>query len=100
MPRASLRWAAEAAGAAAQEEGCSRIGARRREAHRRARRSSRGHVMRLAGKVALVTGAQQGIGRAIAIALAREGADVGVNYHEDAKAEEGGGGGGQKPRRG
>ncbi|MBI2969719.1 MAG: 3-oxoacyl-ACP reductase FabG [Gammaproteobacteria bacterium] len=35
----------------------------------------------LAQKVALVTGASRGIGRAAAIALAREGVDVGVHYH-------------------
>ncbi len=44
--------------------------------------------MRLAGKVALVTGAQQGIGRAIALAMAGEGADVGLNFLDDPGAAE------------
>ena len=44
---------------------------------------------RLAGKIALITGADSGIGRAVAIAFAREGADLVISYldeHEDAKA--------------
>ena len=44
--------------------------------------------MQLSGQVALVTGAQQGIGKAIALAYGREGADVVVNYLDDAAAAE------------
>src|SRR5438067_13154437 len=37
--------------------------------------------MRLQGKSALITGGSSGIGRAIALAYGREGADVAVHYH-------------------
>jgi NAD(P)-dependent dehydrogenase (short-subunit alcohol dehydrogenase family) len=46
---------------------------------------------RLKGQHALITGADSGIGRAVALAFAREGADVGISYlseHEDAKETE------------
>lgn len=44
---------------------------------------------RLKGKNALITGGDSGIGRAVAVAYAKEGADIGIIYldeHEDARA--------------
>jgi hypothetical protein len=43
---------------------------------------------KLKGRATLITGADSGIGRAVAIAFAREGADVLISYlceHDDAK---------------
>ena len=42
--------------------------------------------MELAGTIALVTGGSRGIGRAVALELARRGADVAINYNSNSAA--------------
>src|SRR3954463_13012993 len=58
---------------------------REREMHPRADHGENSYVGhgRLKDKVALITGADSGIGRAVAIAFAREGADVLCSYLEE-----------------
>ncbi len=44
--------------------------------------------MRLKGKVALITGSSRGVGRAVALAYAKEGANIVVNYASNKDAAE------------
>jgi NAD(P)-dependent dehydrogenase (short-subunit alcohol dehydrogenase family) len=49
--------------------------------------------MRLKDKIAVVTGASRGIGQAIALGLAHEGAEIVINYRQDTRAAEDASGG-------
>src|SRR5690348_10755338 len=66
----------------------SRGGASKRSAVTRGRSPGESCMSRLAGKVALVSGAGRGIGRSIAMKLAAEGARVVINDLDRDPAEE------------
>ena len=44
--------------------------------------------MQLKGRKAFITGGDRGIGKGIALALAREGADIGLSYRKNREAAE------------
>ena len=52
------------------------------------RKSSGGQMERLQGKNVLITGASSGIGQAIAVRFAAEGANVAINYRSGAEQAE------------
>lgn len=51
--------------------------------HDRLQHQYKSNSMKLKGQKALITGGNKGIGKAIALAIAKEGADVFINYHSD-----------------